>query len=379
MPRRGLIAVGLAVTIAAGLGVAGIMTAQADEVPDAPAAAPAKRVYNPPPLLPWGEPATPGQVGAAGTSSDTLRARGFDAAPAAAGRGSYRPHYAPKGRTGRTTFLKSENTTTQLPGVKAAVTTDEGPADGAAPAPSAPAPTAPTNGSKAQYYYNYGRMPAVSDGFYTTVSIAKPTLAKYDYHTLAELAVQSADGHQIVEVGWNVDRVVNGDEQPHLFVYHWVNLEESCYNGCGYEPYPDATVKVGDVLPTGAKKFGILFFEGAWWISYDSNWVGFFPEELWTSKGVDSFSKTGLVQTFGEVASTLDTPCSQMGNGAWGSDAKSTVLGSFSFVNGPTPDLEIKTTTPYYQVNPLSSRTLQYGGPGGIKVPGGTKEKVCAS
>ena len=43
---------------------------------------------------------------------------------------------------------------------------------------------------------------------------AKPALATSDYHSLAELAVQSADGNHIVEVGWNVDRVVNGDDDP---------------------------------------------------------------------------------------------------------------------------------------------------------------------
>ena len=32
-------------------------------------------------------------------------------------------------------------------------------------------------------------------------------------------------------------RRVTGDEDPHLFVYHWVNRQTSCYNACGFVQY----------------------------------------------------------------------------------------------------------------------------------------------
>jgi hypothetical protein len=44
----------------------------------------------------------------------------------------------------------------------------------------------------------------------------------------------TTDRNFIVEVGWTVDDSLNGDYRPHLFVYHWVNNGETCYNGCGF-------------------------------------------------------------------------------------------------------------------------------------------------
>jgi hypothetical protein len=362
MARRGLLAVGLAVSVVGAIGVASILNAQADEVPGpSPAAPVAEHNPSPPPLLPWGDKPVPARVGKVGTGSDTLRVQGLDAAPAAGGPAAYRPRYAPKGKAGRGTFLKSEMTTTALPGANPPAADD-----GAV----APAPTTSAGGRKAIYTYNVGSMQTEADGFYASVSIAKPVLGRLDYHTLAELAVQSADLKQIVEVGWTVDRVVNnGDENPHLFVYHWVNGEKTCYNGCGFVPYEGATVKAGDILATGAKKFGIVHVNDAWWISYDSNFVGSFPDKLWQAEGVDTFTTAEMVQTFGEVASTVETPCSQMGNGLPGTDKAATVLGSVTLVNGPTAVLNIRstTTTNYYTVNALSTRTFQYGGPGAGK------------
>jgi len=369
MPRRGLLAVGLAVSIVGAIGVGSVLNAQADEVPasaPAPVAPAGEHKPSPPALLPWGEKPVPARVGKVGTGSDTLRVQGLDAAPAAGGYAAYRPRYAPKGKSGRGTFLKSEATTTVLPGA-----TPPTPAGATPPTPSgvdavAPAPTTSAGGRKAIYTYNVGAMETVADGFYASMSIAKPTLGRLDYHTLAELAVQSKDLKQIVEVGWTVDRVVNnGDENPHLFVYHWVNGEKTCYNGCGYVPYDGATVKAGDILTTGAKKFGIVHVNDAWWISYDSNFVGSFPDKLWQEAGVD-FTKAEVVQAFGEVASTVETPCSQMGNGLPGADKGATFLGSVTLVNGPTAALDIRSTSTagYYTVNALSSRTFQYGGAG---------------
>lgn len=45
----------------------------------------------------------------------------------------------------------------------------------------------------------------------------RPYLAPGDYHSLAELAVQTADFRQTIEVGWTVDRGLDGDDLPHLF------------------------------------------------------------------------------------------------------------------------------------------------------------------
>jgi hypothetical protein len=301
----------------------------------------------PPAKLPWGARPTRMRVGTPGATSNTLRATGLTAAAADAS-GSLRPRarFGPKGQVGRNrNFIRTQ-------------TVDE---DTIAN-PAAPNP--PGGTSTIQYFYNAGSQLAETDGYYATAIVGKPTLALSDYHTLAELALQSADGNQIVEVGWNVDRVVNGDTDPHLFVYHWVNHQTSCYNGCGFVQY-SPTVAPGATLTNGAaKRFGIQYFNGAWWIAYDSEWIGYFPESLWTSQGVPSFNRSGLIQTFGEVASASTTPCTGMGNGLLGLLLNSAMLSSVSYLNGPAVNLNIWSSSSYYQVNALSSRTFRYGGPG---------------
>ena len=92
----------------------------------------------------------------------------------------------------------------------------------------------------------------------------QPYLGVNDYHTLAEISVESADLRQIVEVGWTVDRGVNGDSLPHLFVFHWVNGAPTCYYGCGFVPVqspwsPGSPVSV-TLVP---QAYAIVHFPGA--------------------------------------------------------------------------------------------------------------------
>ena len=373
--RRGLLAAGLAVAVVGALGVASTLNAGAEQIPgtyasesaspapvesatSAPAApsTDAAADLTPPAKLPWGAEPEAISQGSPGESSGALRAAGLDAAPADAS-GSTEPEdaFAPKGRTAKTTFLKSEQTDIKPP---------EPPAPSPAASTTVVPPAAAATSNTVNFLYNVGSQAAVSDGLYATITIAKPKLATADYHTLAELALESADGQQIVEVGWNVDRTVNGDDDPHLFVYHWINQATSCYNGCGFVQY-SSTIKPGDTLAYDTyKKVGIQYFNGAWWIAYDSEWVGYFPEQLWLDKSVSSFSKAGLLQVFGEVAAASTKPCTAMGNGITPDQSTSAFISSVSYINGPTVALNIRSTTDVYAVNALSARTFRYGGPG---------------
>ncbi len=365
--RRGLLAAGLAVAVVGTIGVASTVNAGAEEIAAPPAAAPAAVAAEqsaaptesdsapkidlkktPPALLPWGSRPHRIKKGRPGISSKALRATDADVAPAdAAGSIVPKARYGPKGRSNRTTFLKSEVTEVVPP----------------EPAPTAPPPEGTDR--KVNYIYNVGSQAAEAEGAYATMSIAKPKLDRYDYHTLAELAVQSGDGRQIVEIGWNVDRVVNGDDDPHLFVYHWVHRQTSCYNGCGFVQV-SKNVKPGDTLAYGvAKKFGIQFIDDAWWVAYDSEWIGYFPETLWTDQGV-KFNRLGLVQVFGEVAASDAKTCTEMGTGKppKAKEGGSAYITNVGFVEGPLlATLNISSSNDHFAVDPMSARTFRYGGP----------------
>ena len=327
------------------------MSAGAEETPEAPEQPPAATADGapaPPEELPWGEEPEAVKKGAPGATSASLAATGADIAPADANASTVpKAEWGPKGYTSRKRTRGHSRTTV------------------APQPPVAKAEPVATASRDVKYHYSSAYQFVQSDGTYANMVISKPYLDTADFHTLAEIAVQSADGSQIVEVGWTVDRNVNSDEDPHLFVYHWVDGKETCYNACGWRQY-SSTVVPGDTLPTGvAKRFGIQYYQGAWWVAYDSEWVGYFPDRLW---GGD-FTRSGLIQWFGEVASTKAEPCTDMGTGYDASRDSAARFGSISLINGPAPVATVRSSSPdgaasVYPVNSLSDRTFRYGGPG---------------
>jgi hypothetical protein len=361
-PRRGLLAAGLAAAVVGSLGVFSTMNAAAGETPAAPAVVEdplgpvAPGLLTPPPLLPWGEKPSPVKVGKPGASSEELAASGADIAPNTANEAPQpQAGYYVKGfNAGKRKFrgTRSQN--------NAAVP----------PAPPVQADQAPPpKGRNIKFQYAGAYQFGETDGSYANLVIAKPSLDTGEYHTLAEIAVESADQKQTVEVGWTVDRSLNkGDTDPHFFVYHWVDDETSCYNACGWVQY-SKNVQPGDIVATGSKRFGIVRSSSAWWINYDSEWIGYFPDTLWDGR----YKKAGLVQWFGEVASKSADPCSDMGTGKDAGDDGAARFGTIAMVNGPDvaytldvsgKDENGKAIPGTYSAKGLSSTTLRYGGPG---------------
>ncbi|MEU4155804.1 neprosin family prolyl endopeptidase [Actinoplanes sp. NPDC026670] len=351
--RRALLAAGISAVVIGTIGVASTLNAGAEEIPEgpAPAAAPVEAeepLRTPPARLPWGAVPEDIQTGRDGASSGSLKVTGLDAAAPDASGADAGEVYAPKGRTtSRTNSLRRAETSVvppAPPGINSKAAAD----------------------SKVLYHYNVAAQDVVTQGAYANLTIHKPTLAKDDFHTLAELAVVASKDKidQAVEVGWTVNRAVNGDDDPHLFVYSWVDGVPQCYNGCGFEQY-SKNIAPGDTLPMDTtKRFGIEFYDNAWWIAYDSEWVGYFPAKHWT---ID-FSKTTTVKMYGEVASNPanSVPCTQMGNGVSGSLENTTAarIGSISLIGTTTAPDPIAYTlgSPEYTIKKLSARTLRYGG-----------------
>jgi hypothetical protein len=333
--RRGLLAAGLAVAVVGTLGVVSTMNAGAAETPAAPAVAQAL-ADTPPPLLPWGAKPHPIRKGPRGASSRALARSGASAADNPTTPGSV-TNFGPKGQSDIRTG------TTSVP-----------------PLP----PTTAKADSDVDYLYTKGKQYSTQTSAASNLTVAAPKVGSADWHSLAEVALETADEQQIVEVGWNVDQTTNGDLQTHLFVYHWTDGVQGCYNGCGFVPYGDATVTAGATLATGViKPFGIQHFNGSWWIAYDSEFIGSFPDSVWNGK----FTQAGLIQVFGEVAASSLTPCTEMGNGQWGSADTSAKIGPVTYGDGSTVQLAMASTTDVYTVAPATARTFHYGGPAPTK------------
>jgi hypothetical protein len=352
--RRGLLAAGLTAAVIGSIGVASMINANADDSPAPPSAAQADdsdATATPPALLPWRERPERLKRGRAGASSQQIAASGDDVAPKDSSSSLVpRPEWAPKGRYSKGGGLRREATSVQPPAP---------PSTGLLAEPV-------TTDNPVNFFYAVGSQVADSDGAYGNIVVAKPNLDRGDYHTLAEISVQSSDGQQVVEVGWNVDRTVNGDDDPHLFVYHWVDGSETCYNACGWMQY-SKTSTPGDTLPVDvSKRFGIQHFGGNWWVAYDTEWIGYFPDSLWYGK----YTRSGVQQFFGEVAASTSKPCTEMGNGIDANKDTAARFGSITQLNGPDANLLVRTlgpdakaASPYPAVQ-LSARTFRFGGPG---------------
>jgi len=189
-------------------------------------------------------------------------------------------------------------------------------------------------------------------------------------HSLQELSIQSAsDFGDIVEIGWTVDRSLNGDNAPHLFVFHWVNGVPTCYNGCGFVQTSTRIVP-GMQLPSGGySTFQIEHVGTRWELSLDGAMFGYFPDSLWA----DPFLRDLLfIQAFGEVAAILPTSyCNDMGTGAYADSPASSAVADFTLL-GPTvseenlflPGFALATTPEWYTLDRTTPTGYRLGGPG---------------
>jgi len=321
------------------MGVASTMSAGAAETPTT-ADAVVDPAEAPPALLPTGERPRPIKKGRSGASSEALAAAGASAANDV--QTGDATAFGPKGQSLRNGVLQS--TETSVP-------------------PLPPSTLVNDDTDKVDFLYATGKQTAVTDGVSATFTINNPKVGDDDWHSLAEIAVQSEDESQIVEVGWTVDRATFGDDQTHLFVYHWVDGLESCYN-CDFVPYSKASIKPGAVLAENqipGKLFAIQRNNNAWWIAYDTEWIGSFPDSLWDGK----FTQSGVVQVFGEVAAGSKKPCTQMGNGIKPVlyETVAARISSVTYLNGPPVALKVGSSTNQYPTVQTSDRSFRYGGP----------------
>ena len=229
----------------------------------------------------------------------------------------------------------------------------------------APAAQASTCWYGSCFSYVAGSQTTTATGASVTMLQATPTLdgVQPGGHSLQELALQNSAQTSTVEVGWTVDSQLNGDSLPHLFVYHWVDGQESCYNGCGFVQV-SGSVRPGMAVASGvAAEYAVQYSGGNWWIYYNSQAVGYFPGSLWGG----SYTSAQLVTAFGEVAASDPTSCTQMGDGRFGSATGSSWIADFQlFGSTDAPSLTVSATDPgEYDAGSVTATSFQLGGPGG--------------
>lgn len=211
---------------------------------------------------------------------------------------------------------------------------------------------------------------ATSDGAYISTPVLSPQVKAGDNHSLAELAVESSDSRQIIEIGWRVYPGTTNDQTPRLFIFHWIDQIPTCYNtesnGCAFHQDTSTTITPGMALTPSStpKQFGIEHYQGNWWFSYDNTWFGYIPDSAW---GAGVFTQSGLIQTFGEVSSSTANPCTDMGKGVLPSDTTAAAVTGVGFYNSTSAVSLSKGTVEdpsHYDSKVTTANSFRYGGPG---------------
>ena len=190
-------------------------------------------------------------------------------------------------------------------------------------------------------------------------------------HTLNELAVQGGDrSGNIIEIGWLVSTEQYGNSNPHLFVFHWKDWMPTCYDACGWVQWSNTYHPAMDLGAAVGRKvyIGYVQWQGNWWVWFDNQWMGYFPGGEWDGK----YTKTSLIQWFGEVASQNGIPPkTQMGNGQFSGAVHSSGMSTLCDVDAKAwscwyrDKQSLSDTVPTdYDIARISFGAVHYGGPG---------------
>jgi hypothetical protein len=230
------------------------------------------------------------------------------------------------------------------------------------------------------FYYGAARAWVTFDGGAMTLSVNDPGYSNRNAsgHSLNELSVQGPppNTNNILEIGWLVSTDMNPDSDPHIFVFYWVNGIGQGYNGGAWQQfsskyYPGQNISL---LKDHDVYTGYVFYQGNWWAWFDNEWLGYYPGTAWKN----AFSKSSLIQGFGEVATAWTvaptvSPKIQMGDGLFPNEPTAahmldlcgidTQQWKCSVIETGNQELDI-TDSNLYSIAPINVETTRYGGPG---------------
>jgi Neprosin len=135
----------------------------------------------------------------------------------------------------------------------------------------------------------------------------------------------------------------------------WVQVSDTK----GHHPGDPVTVT------SNPEQYGILYYQGNWWVNYQNDWIGYFPGSRWSN-----FTQFTKARWYGEVSHRLiEGGCTQMGNGTYGSQPKSAVITDMGFINFDGSQTQANSTGYvtdgfYYDMENFNGHSFTYGGPG---------------
>jgi len=227
------------------------------------------------------------------------------------------------------------------------------------------------------FYANAAEIPTSLDGGGLTLEIVAPLVDgdNASGHSIGEIAVEGTGnaGSTLndVEMGFSVAPNQWGNNNPHLFVYHFIDGAETCYDTCDWNQYSSTYFPGMDISTLDGQQvyLGWVQYQGAWWAWFNGQWLGYINNSVWTN----NFTQTALIQWYGEIA-VVDNfpPRSQMGNGQFSAATTAANMSTLCTVNAGIWECDYSdlqsagaTQISYYDIlNHTNFGAIRYGGPG---------------
>jgi hypothetical protein len=223
----------------------------------------------------------------------------------------------------------------------------------------------------------------------SSISLWKPALnpSGVQIFSLAQqwYSVETATNRQTAEVGWQEFPEKYRTFNPVFFIYWTADnyTKTGCYNmDCPGYVQTDKAISPGgmytqygrDGKAVDTVTVGFYLYKDAWWLSYGSSWIGYYPASLYGAGGMSKGAER--IQFGGETVGAGSWPA--MGNGAFASQPNAAFQEGISYwtragILRSAPLTEGDAFTPNcYTVGPnLHGKGAQgsyflFGGPGGI-------------
>ena len=125
--------------------------------------------------------------------------------------------------------------------------------------------------------------------------------AKLDEHSLFEMSMSNMWGASgnIIEIGVTTDLGLNGNSNPHWFVYSWING-----TGQGYDASSHFVSQIGSFWATSltslegtSEEAEFQYKAPNWDLDLNGTAAGYFPGTEWSG----AFTSSSVTQVFGEV------------------------------------------------------------------------------
>jgi hypothetical protein len=243
--------------------------------------------------------------------------------------------------------------------------------------PPAPGCAGSANFNACYFYASAAEVPTSLDGGGMILEIVAPLVDEDNAggHSIGEIAVESSGvaGSSLddVEMGFSVAPNQWFNNDPHLFVYHFIDAAGTCYNSCDWNQYSATYFPGMDLAPLVGQQvyIGWVQYQGAWWAWFNDQWLGYINNSAWTN----NFTQTAIIQWYGEVA-VVDgfPPRTQMGNAQFPAVTTAAGMSTLCAVNAGIWECDYadqqSTSAPqasYYDIlNHSSFGAVRYGGPG---------------